>query len=364
MKTYKLLTTFFLTMTFNLHAAEFCANTGAGIQAALTIAQSNNQHNVIKIVEGSYTTPGSEFSYSEGAGWDLTISGGWTEFFGNTCGQQLSGDPWNTVLDGDSTTRIMNIRSGGNSEITISNLTFINGGNAALSAGGGLRFWHASGFTHTGQVNIERSIFINNQAEKASAITFYSSGERSYFRNNIFTLNESTNGNNTIEINQDSGSGIYFTNNTVFDNSGDASNNFGGLQVYTATGSETLIVNNILYNNGNRDLHLSFSGDVYLKTNNIGNLFGTTPIESTGNISAPPHFVPGLFSYTPASYSQLLNAGTKPCSTCPLPIPFDEFWILGTVDILGDIRVQHGRVDIGAIESPHESELIFVNGFE
>ncbi len=364
MKKYHLLTILILLISQPIYAAEFCVTTSAELQSAMTSAQINNQHNLIKVAEGLYLTPGSEFKYTEDTGWDLEISGGWTEFFGNPCGQQLSGNPWNTVLDGNSTTRIMNISSGGNSEISISNLTFINGGNATLSSGGGLRFWSTNFVAHTGKVTIERNIFINNQAEIASAVTFFSSGERSYFRNNIFTLNNTTDGSFSIDIHQDLNSGIYFTNNTVFNNSGDASENYGGLRIFTTASSDALVANNILYGNGNRDAHVSGTGDVYLKTNDLDIYFGTTPVESIGNFSAPPQFVPAAFSYTPASYSELLNKGTKPCSICPLPIPFDEFWVLGLVDTFGDSRVQHDRVDIGAVESPHESELIFISRFE
>ena len=345
--------------------AEFCVTTSSQLYAALTTAQSNNQHDRIKIAEGHYISTGAHFTYTESVGWDLEVSGGWTEFFGNACGQQLSGSPWNTVLDGNSTSRIMNITSGGSSDIVISNLTFINGGYSSLSSGGGLRFWSTNTTAHTGQVIIERNVFINNHAEKDSALTFFSSGPKSYIRNNIFTVNKAHNGNYAIELNHDLNSGIYFTNNTVYGNSGDDINGFGGLRIITAAGSETLVANNILYDNGNRDLTLSGSGEVYLKTNNLDKFFGITPLESINNISVPPQFVPGLFSYTPAGYSQLLNRGTHPCTgACIFPRPFDENWILGAVDAQGDVRIQHGTVDIGAVESPYQSELIFINGFE
>jgi len=61
------------------YAATFCATTSSELQSALDSANTNNQHNLIKIAEGSYETSGSQFSYKESgtnAGWDLEISGG------------------------------------------------------------------------------------------------------------------------------------------------------------------------------------------------------------------------------------------------------------------------------------------------
>ena len=344
-------------------AAEFCVTSSAGLQSALTSASSNNQHNTIKIAEGVYTTPGSTFEYSEGAGWDLEIIGGWTEFFGNDCGQQLSGNPYNTILDGNGTTRIMNIESGGNSDITISNLLFLNGGSPTTFGGGGLRFWSTTNVAHTGRVTIERNAFINNQAEQSSAVYFFSSGPKSHFRNNIFTLNTSHDGNFTLVVNHDLESGVYFTNNTVVNNSGDSANNYGGVQLFTTASSTTYVGNNVLYDNGNRDLHFSGSGETYLNYNNVGLQTGTAPTHFTGNFSADPEFNDGILEFTPSYGSPLVNAGYDPPNFVPIPTPFDLAWFEGTHDVEGNIRKQQGKVDIGAVESGPEPP-IFINGFE
>jgi len=344
-------------------AAEFCVTSSAGLQSALTSASTNNQHNTIKIAEGIYDTPGSTFEYSEGAGWDLEISGGWTEFFGNDCGQQLSGHPYNTVLDGNGTHRIMNIESGGNSDITISNLMFLNGGYSTLPSGGGLRFWSTNNMAHTGRVTIERNAFVNNQAEESSALYFFSSGPKSHFRNNIFTLNTSHDGSYTLDINYDLDSGVYFTNNTVINNAGDSVNNYGGVRFFTTANSTTYVGNNLLYDNGNRDLHFSGSGETYLNYNNVDLLSGTAPTHFTGNFSADPELIEGFLEFTPSFGSPLVNAGFDPPNFVPIPTPFDLAWFEGTHDVVGNVRKQQGRVDIGAVETGPEPP-IFINGFE
>ncbi len=363
MKNDYLLTILLLLISLPIFAAEFCVTSSAGLQAALNSAANNNQHDLIKIAEGSYTTPGSEFSYTESVGWDLEISGGWTEFFGNPCGQQLSGNPFNTVLDGDSSNRIMNIRSGGSSDITISSLAFINGGTSNLSNGGGLRFWPTNTNNHTGKVVIERSAFINNTAEEASAISFLSAGLRNHIRNNIFVVNSTTNGSNTVVINQDLSAGIYFTNNTMVTNSGDAANNRGGLRIFTTSTSNAYVGNNVLYDNGSEDFRVTGSGQVYLHYNNVDLVFGASSSSLIGNFSADPEFNPGILNYTPSYGSPLVNQGYDPPNIVPFPTPFNLAWFEGTVDIFGNPRKQDGKVDIGAVETEPEPP-IFANGFE
>lgn len=57
------------------------------------------------MAESAYTTRGVAFDYNANDGYDLTISGGWSEFFGNDCGQQISTNPFITAIDGGSTSR-------------------------------------------------------------------------------------------------------------------------------------------------------------------------------------------------------------------------------------------------------------------
>ena len=344
-------------------AAEFCVTSSAGLHSALSSAESNNQHNVIKMAEGTYLTNGVTFEYDEDLGWDLTVSGGWTNLLGDPCGQPGTGNPLNTVLDGNLQGRIMSIQSGGSSDITISNLLFLNGGTDTLNSAGGLRFWSTNSVAHTGRTTIERNAFINNHAEKGSALAFFSSGPKSYIRNNIFNLNQTHDGNYTVEVNQDVDSGIYVNNNTLVQNQGNSNNNYGGIVIFTTATSDTYVGNNVLYDNGNRDLHISGAGDVYVHYNDVGIQTGSTPISSQGNFSADPQFNVGIFEFTPSYGSPLVNAGFDPPNAVPIPTPFHLAWFEGTLDVLGNTRKQLGRVDLGAVETAAEPP-IFMHGFE
>ena len=69
-------------------SATFCVTTAVELRAALNSAESNSQHDEIRIEMGDYETQGTAFSYQETQGFDLEISGGWVNFFGNPCGVQ------------------------------------------------------------------------------------------------------------------------------------------------------------------------------------------------------------------------------------------------------------------------------------
>ena len=92
------------------HAANLCAESAAQLQTHLDTADSNSQDDTIQITTGQHMV--SEFMYFGSANnedFDLTISGGWTEFFGNPCGQQLSASAFDTVLNGSSGGRIITL---------------------------------------------------------------------------------------------------------------------------------------------------------------------------------------------------------------------------------------------------------------
>jgi hypothetical protein len=93
MRTFQFFIIASLLITLNSKAAVYCVTNSAQLQSALTSAQNSNEYDLIRVAEGHYVTPDSEFKYTSTSGWDLGISGGWTEFFGNPCGQQLSGSP-------------------------------------------------------------------------------------------------------------------------------------------------------------------------------------------------------------------------------------------------------------------------------
>ena len=350
-----------LYMSISLKAAEFCVTTAFELYNALSAADSNAAHDIIKIAEGNYATNGSAFSYRETQGWDLEISGGWTESQGNPCALQLGNNPTGTTLNGNHNNGILEISLFGQANLRVVGITFNDGYKGFPFRGGGLEVFKFNNLV-LGTIIIENNVFINNQAEFESAL-MVSGAEEIIIRNNLFVGNNAHN-SWTISAVQNNGYGIYFTNNTLIYNSASATNDSGAFISVSGT-SQALVANNVLWGNESTDLYLSGNGDVYLKNNDLGQMDSNiTPLESSGNFSLPPRFESGFLSLPPSVISPLVNAGIKPCSFCPIPIPFDETWSLGSIDLAGNIRNQKGKVDIGAFESSHDPDLIFWGIFE
>lgn len=346
-----------LIISTNVQAAEFCVtNTGELVQA-LNTAESNTQNDHIKIAQGTYlaVNPGFEFISFESN--DLEISGGWSEFFKNPCGQQLTGTAFDTVLDGDSLYRVMKIRLSDNSNLKISSLTFDNGSRPAnFELGAGLEIIEL-GFDG-GNISFDKVAFVNNTAYESGALHIMGFN-RIILSNSLFLLNNNTSSNGssfTVSINQDEKVGSYITNNTFINNS-------GGVSVRVVGTSKTMIANNIIYENGTGlDLWIVGIGSQYLIHNDIGSFSGANIVSQFGNLSLPPLFDGGFLNYTPSINSPLIDAGFEPTYTLP-PYPFEINWFIGTTDLLGNERKIGGQVDIGAYEHLYE-DLIFRNGFD
>ncbi|MEZ5470180.1 MAG: hypothetical protein R3E90_00220 [Marinicella sp.] len=329
------------------------------LSSALITSQNNSQSDVIKIAIGSYT---GGFAYSGSEDFHLSISGGWSDFFGNPCGQQIH-MPFDTILDGNNTQRVMIIQAWANSDINISNMTFING-NANLDSAGGLEV--RSFENYVGDVLVEKVAFINNKGHFNSALEI-SRGRKITVRNSIFAINHNTTGDGTIDLNN-AGLGIYFNNNTIVNNTSDATDPgvISGLRANFHDGAGIFLANNLFWNNDGHDA--SFAGvnmtatESYLYNNNIDTYIGLIhTIEN--NFSEAPIFEGGFLNYTPTIASPEINQGRNSPFFVPVPPPFNMQWGVGITDFEGNTRVQDRRVDVGAIEAEPE-EPIFENGFE
>ncbi len=126
-----------------------------------------------------------------------------------------------------------------------------------------------------------------------------------------------------------------------------------------------LVANNIANGNQIEDMDVR-SGDVYLLyNNNVDVLVGTVPDVAVNNINLPNRFENSSTGYVPAANSPLIDAGRSPCPfLCIFPVPWDQNWQLGTLDILMQSRLQGDAVDIGAYESSSIRDLIFWDRFE
>lgn len=356
-----LLTLALTLISFNrVSAAEFCVGTANELRAALAFAESNHEADDIRIELGIYETNGTVFSYHDSGNHDLTISGGWIDFFGNDCGIQSPNEPFETIIDGSNSSRGMSINISGEADVMITDLTFSNGYFA--HTGGGLAVFNL-GTIHTGQVVIEKNAFLNNEANLAAALSVYGGGT-AHIRNNLILVNHA-NTSDSARILNNNANGIYFNNNTVF---GNTSDNMGasGVYLYVEGTSQVLVANNILNNNENDDLEvITMAGDYFLFNNNVDVFTGSPPTVSANNINKPNHFQGGLLNYVPNSNSYLVDAGRPPCLiACPFPTPFENAWSLGNEDILSQLREQGDKVDIGAFESSYFSDIIFWDTFD
>ena len=345
-----------------VHSAEFCVTNANELRIALSTAANNNQHDEIRIEMGDYETFGNPFSYQESQGYDLDISGGWVEFFGNDCGVQAPAAFLDTTLDGSGTDYVMILLLSGASDLSVSRLAFLNG-NAPSGRGGGLHIQRL-GNANTGHVTVEQNEFFGNKAAWGSAMSIFS-GERVDIRNNLVVNNEVTN-QFAIEVVIGEAYGIFFNNNTV---TGNFSTNSEDSGVYLAAGSGSgiLVANNVLYQNMSKDLHITgIEYESHVFRNNLGVTQMGAPMTEYGNFNLPPRFMSATSPYyLQGTASPLIDAGANPCGAfCPFPTPLVNNWSLGDVDLMGQLREQGERVDIGAFESSLFDDLIFWNRFD
>ena len=355
-------------LVFNLvgkqvKSEEFCVTTSQELYNALFAAGVNGESDHIKIAQGSYiaTTAGWQYLEIPSEVFDLKISGGWSDFFNNPCGQNLGGSPLNTTLDANMQGRVLDISPSSNTKIEISNINFINGFiDQPGENGGGVRIDSSTNLDH--DVTVENCSFIGNSAFGIGGLLIRDT-TKAVIRNNLFILNSAISGKAALNVTGTNKYGYYVTNNTVMLNE-------GGLSTYAQGTTKVFIANNILWNNDEEvdtyDLSMNGNGTRYLYNNNYASKSGNAGF-SSGNISVEPLFEAGLFNFTPSINSQLVGGGKNSPSIVPIPTPFHYGWGIGLTDNEGNPRRVGDEIDIGAVESPHQMYIeipIFKDGFE
>jgi len=334
-------------------AEVFCVGNAMELQSALWQAQTNGEHDEIRIQPGHYPTEdngslGIGFHYAANEERHLTISGGWNDI---CVGFRGTANAFATVLDGGGVNQVMLIAAGdANAIIIVANLTIQSGyqPSEALPVGG----MHIKGFgqgNQAGLVVIDRVAFIENSATVASALAIESQG-RVEVANSLFRDN-TTNDSSSVAIVRDAGSSgaSYFINNTVVNNVALGADGSAGIAMFNTSGSGNVAANNVFWNNGNVDLLMSGpSGSIsnnHLLHNIVQNAlgFGGTNI---GNSTGDPK-LDSDFSLLPGSPG--IDAGYMPPGIANPPVELD--WLLRDFDILRVQRKFGPAVDIGAFES-------------
>lgn len=335
-------------------AAVFCVGTNAQLQQAFTDAASNGEADTIQIESGTYTgTNAVAFAYSTSQNSSLSVSGGW---YSNPpdqlCVRQVS-NPHATTLSGSDARQVLKLSGapGTTGYLSISNLT-ISGGFTAQQ-GAGLSIGGGAGFL--GNIVVTRVIMERNTTTTyGGGMSLYTEGIANV-RNNLFLLNRCSIANcafsftaNAIDT---STTRIFIGSNTVVGNacsSGATCANGGGRFGGSA---RTLFYNNVFAANVASDIALvDQGGGIDLYYNNYVTQSGSAPTQLVGNLAyANPGFV------------DLLNDDLRPTLDSPLRNAGTEDFVLSTIDLQGEPRINEGRVDIGAYES---SDRIFANGFD
>lgn len=314
-------------------AADFCVNSAATFQSALTTAQNNNFDDVIRVVKGTYFTPGSPFQYSSNDGRNLQVLGGYT----NSCSSREL-IPTNTILDGNNSNSVLSLFhtvDGGN--LKVEGFTIQNGKTTSSGgSGAGLSIKGEAGFD--GVVDVASNIFRFNVASGAvggALVGGSSIGGGCLFINNLFHDNSALNFSaGSITCN---GSNVLVSQNTVTENTSISLH--GGLRIGGA--AKLTAVNNILWSNSGDDLIIQSNSNVLLG-NNIDDQRGGSGAGSTGNISADPKFV-SISDFHLLSNSP--SGGTGDISD------FVWFVTLPVTDLDGNPRLSENKIDMGAYQT-------------
>ena len=335
------------------HGHTFCVGTAAELTSALASATNTyqNEDNAIEVKHGTYT---GAWTYSVSNAHNITLSGGYYDFFGGCLADSMP-DPTLTVLSGGDASTVLRITllAGTSGSVTITTLTFAHGKETFNGYGGGLTVL-ASGAIG-GNVLIDRNVFDHNTNTAAigtSAGLAVSTGGVITVRNNLFA-NNTANVSSAMNLYNSTGH-AYVTNNTMAYNVLTAAPVGNASVIYSGAGAAySVFVNNIIvFVNSDVGDDIALNGRMTLIDNDFGASNGAPDATSIGNVAVDPKFVDGPngnFRLKPGS--SLINVGDDTTSS-----------FLGGIsayDLDGDMRTVGTAIDIGA----YESDVLFADGF-
>ncbi len=282
---------FFILLTFFVHvpptpAATFNVTNGTQLQAALSVAENNNQNDIINLAVGNYDASGGPFTYIA----DNTM-GSEENFSLNLIGSGVG----QTVLDGGDTNQVMALitdvilTDNSGADIQVSNMTFQRGNS--IEFGGGLRITNDQG-----DATVENCEFLNNHTDNfAGGLDMTSLRGKIILNNSTLIGNSATSEISAVELFSPEGS-IVATNNIIFDNQSFDNGGFGALFVVFGKmggpgGTADIINNTIMNNSAMEPLPSNVSGGgIYVELSDTGNtanlfnniIFGNSTNNSSG----------------------------------------------------------------------------------
>ena len=319
-----------------VHADTYCVTAGdtAALKAALTFAESNGADDVIELQGGTYSLTSAETLryYPNTEQHDLTIEGGYSDFFGNPCGlAPASPDARGTVIDGGQLELTL---PGGSGSITIRGITVSN----AISSNqwpvpvavGGLA-------GSTGNISIFNSMFLGNVSVSNQAVALGAVDGSLSIQNVVFASNGTLTGDYPVAI-----SGFRMDPNALcvsVVNSTFTNNTSSGPAVgFTTPFCLAVVANDVFWGDASGDVEFGSPSMVYVANSDFGDLTEIANTNAVAVLNIDPMF---NSDFSLDNASRLHDAGSKG-GFIFTPAQFDAF---------GNPRVVGAMPDVGAYET-------------
>jgi hypothetical protein len=346
------LATFVVLLPGVSQSAVFNVNSAAGLQQALTDAQTNGQDDIIKVQQGVYA---GNFEFSSTEGRNITLIGGYTPgFTGRVPNPSL------TVLDGGNSGWVIHIYNYNGGDIAIQGFTVQNGNspsdgggiyarsyapkgdsghitivnNHVLSnvtidnGGGGIAASSYSIQSAAGNILIYKNRIHGNSARYAGGIKVelfsqYGTTGNIAIKNNIITKNTASSEAGGIYTGDWFDSlvrgDITLVSNTIADNEDGETG--GTVNLFMRDTNTCHVYNNICWGNSdnynnNFDIRLSLTGTANGYNNCYNSLSYGTWTNSGGNIHTDPRFIADG-NYHLQSLSPCIDTGTNQAPGLP-----------------------------------------------